>query len=595
MEKLFLIVVLTLSYMGLSAQSVDDWFPNRTKVNFKDSTNFAKTPLINGVDTVAKLSDVRTVGTVGTDMSAVRVEIGDSINTLRPLIIYVADTAVMLDPYVREAEVTAITDLKLDITDTTSMLDPYILRSDTADMLSKYIRIAETLDMLDPYLLEIDAADTYAPLASPTFTGTVTLPTATSIGDVNSTEIGYVNGVTSSIQTQLNSKVNVIDTSSMLAPYILDSKVQSDINDTITARLAGGTVGVALADSNDYKPYHYATPSFVKDLISTGGDGSLVEAVLQFTVDETGAPSAGDSTLTHTNFTGNAIDIYRDGAKQYKNTTATNTVEGFRLNTNTITVNPVFQANEQIIVSILDPVTRTYLSLEGEESALLDSIAVYYKLDETSGNTGDDANDIQDATISAYATASNDHAKFNYGRHVGYKGSIRSPYNASVNPTGEFTISMWIWADSIGTTNDYIFATSYSGTPAQPVQVYLDTDSKIVFRTYNTEGTRYGSISSGALSDSTLYHIVLVHRGNGYTNKIYVNGIDVTAEQGGVNYTFSGSLFQASGSLFYANYTTNGLLNFRGYIDECGLWHQAFTPADVTLLNGLSTSYPFIE
>jgi hypothetical protein len=45
-----------------------------------------------------------------------------------------------------------------------------------------------------------------APLASPTFTGTVVLPSTTSIGTVTNTEIGYVDGVTSSIQTQLNAK-----------------------------------------------------------------------------------------------------------------------------------------------------------------------------------------------------------------------------------------------------------------------------------------------------------------------------------------------------------------------------------------------------
>lgn len=46
----------------------------------------------------------------------------------------------------------------------------------------------------------------YATLASPTFTGTVTLPSTTSIGSVDSTELGYVNGVTSAIQTQLDGK-----------------------------------------------------------------------------------------------------------------------------------------------------------------------------------------------------------------------------------------------------------------------------------------------------------------------------------------------------------------------------------------------------
>ena len=50
----------------------------------------------------------------------------------------------------------------------------------------------------------------YSPLASPTFTGTVTLPSTTSIGSVDSTELGYLNGVTSAIQTQLNAKVDEV-------------------------------------------------------------------------------------------------------------------------------------------------------------------------------------------------------------------------------------------------------------------------------------------------------------------------------------------------------------------------------------------------
>ena len=48
----------------------------------------------------------------------------------------------------------------------------------------------------------------FATLANPTFTGTVTLPANTSIGNVTSTEIGYVDGVTSAIQTQLDTKAS---------------------------------------------------------------------------------------------------------------------------------------------------------------------------------------------------------------------------------------------------------------------------------------------------------------------------------------------------------------------------------------------------
>jgi microcystin-dependent protein len=45
--------------------------------------------------------------------------------------------------------------------------------------------------------------------SNPTFTGTVTLPANTSIGNVSSTEISYVDGVTSAIQTQLNDKAPI--------------------------------------------------------------------------------------------------------------------------------------------------------------------------------------------------------------------------------------------------------------------------------------------------------------------------------------------------------------------------------------------------
>jgi hypothetical protein len=53
----------------------------------------------------------------------------------------------------------------------------------------------------------VDYQDTTkANINSPNFTGTVSLPSTTSIGNVSSAELGHVDGVTSSIQTQLNNK-----------------------------------------------------------------------------------------------------------------------------------------------------------------------------------------------------------------------------------------------------------------------------------------------------------------------------------------------------------------------------------------------------
>lgn len=50
--------------------------------------------------------------------------------------------------------------------------------------------------------------DAKAPLASPTFTGNVVLPSTTAIGTVSATEIAYLDGATSAIQAQLDLKAS---------------------------------------------------------------------------------------------------------------------------------------------------------------------------------------------------------------------------------------------------------------------------------------------------------------------------------------------------------------------------------------------------
>lgn len=69
---------------------------------------------------------------------------------------------------------------------------------------SAYIRTEYTLIQTAFATVNTEMASK-APLESPTFTGTAVLPGTTSIGNVSDTEIAYLDGVTSSIQTQLNS------------------------------------------------------------------------------------------------------------------------------------------------------------------------------------------------------------------------------------------------------------------------------------------------------------------------------------------------------------------------------------------------------
>lgn len=87
-----------------------------------------------------------------------------------------------------------------------------------------------------------------ATLASPTFTGTVVLPSTTSIGTVTSTEIGYLDNVTSSIQTQLNAKQALDATLTALASFNTNGLIKQTSADTFTA--VASPTGAVVGDSD---------------------------------------------------------------------------------------------------------------------------------------------------------------------------------------------------------------------------------------------------------------------------------------------------------------------------------------------------------
>jgi hypothetical protein len=125
---------------------------------------------------------------------------------------------------------------------------------------------------LDAKLASATASTTYAPLSGPTFTGTVVLPNTTSIGTVDATELAYVNGVTSAIQTQLDAK----------APTA---------NPTFTGTVAGVTkahVGLGNVDNTTdaNKPVSTATQTALDAKLNLSG-GTLTGALTL-----SGAPSS---------------------------------------------------------------------------------------------------------------------------------------------------------------------------------------------------------------------------------------------------------------------------------------------------------------
>ena len=135
-----------------------------------------------------------------------------------------------------------------------------------------------------------DSLAALAPTEGPTFTGTVVLPSTTSIGNLTSTELGYLDGITSSVQTQINAA------GTALSSHESDTTNIHGIADT--AALATKTyvdnAGVALQSNIDAKA-PIANPTF------TGTVAGITKTMVGLSnVDNTSDANKPVSTATQT-------------------------------------------------------------------------------------------------------------------------------------------------------------------------------------------------------------------------------------------------------------------------------------------------------
>jgi hypothetical protein len=85
--------------------------------------------------------------------------------------------------------------------------------------------------------------------ASPTFTGNVVLPSTTAIGDVDGTEIGYLNGVSSNVQTQLDAKLASATAATTYAPLLQTTSAPTFTSNNYTL-IAGDKDKILLASNS---------------------------------------------------------------------------------------------------------------------------------------------------------------------------------------------------------------------------------------------------------------------------------------------------------------------------------------------------------
>ena len=142
----------------------------------KIATSAVTTDEIAGLAvTSAKIADEAVLAAKIADLAVTGTKIADGA----------VDTAKIVDGAITSAKITNETIVNADISPTAAIAQ------------SKIDGLGASLTAL-------------APIASPTFTGTVVLPDTTSIGNLTSTELGYLDGITSSVQTQIGAAATAL-------------------------------------------------------------------------------------------------------------------------------------------------------------------------------------------------------------------------------------------------------------------------------------------------------------------------------------------------------------------------------------------------
>ena len=106
--------------------------------------------------------------------------------------------------------------------------------------------------------------DTKANINNPVFTGSVTLPSTTQIGTLTSTTIGYLDGITGNIQTQINSKLSSTGTAAT-ATKLATAR-------TINGVAFDGTANITVVDSTKAP---LASPAFTGTVTAPTFSGAL--------------------------------------------------------------------------------------------------------------------------------------------------------------------------------------------------------------------------------------------------------------------------------------------------------------------------------
>jgi len=161
--------------------------------------------------------------------------------------------------------------------------------------------------------------------ANPTFTGTVVLPATTSIGDISEIEIGYINGVTSGIQLQLDSKAS-LNSPTFTGTVVLPTATSiGDVSNTELQYVNGVTSGIqGQLDAKASTSHTHLLAAGATDVTASASELNILDGVTASTaeINVLDGLTASTTELNYVDGVTSAIQTQIDGKASTSHTHA---------------------------------------------------------------------------------------------------------------------------------------------------------------------------------------------------------------------------------------------------------------------------------
>jgi hypothetical protein len=230
---------------------------------------------------------------------------------------------------------------------------------------------------------------------------------------------------------------------------------------------------------------------------------------------------------------------------------------------------------------------KQYPYVVGAPSSLLTNLYAIYKGENNANDLLGNYNGTAVGGLTYTAGKSGNAFNFN-----GTNAYVQLPNN-SMNFTGDFSISLWVYFTSLN-TEQALFSNYYELAPntgsSRGYMMYIDGQTFYWFIC----GTSQVGLTSNISTFLNTWKMITVTFKSGIGSKVFFDNIQVNANSSSVTPLYNTTHSLTIGCYKYNNILVQGLVKNGGKIDEVNVWTKELTATDVTTLynSGAGKFYP---